>query len=227
MRPTQVLCVVAAFLLAAPAHAAIDGKVAGLNEASFVALATIKQRNPGSLTERDTKELAAAIMADDLLDDSERDLLEEMTQSQFRNITVTPAGAGGRSVQTFPVVGNAKKVLQGVLNPQLDLDAAWTQGASGWKDMIGAFKKSSEQETRIVAFVQGKLAEQWEVSNLGNGYKPLRDMIGKLYGYSNAAGADTETGRTILYRAMNQLDRSASDGVPDFLYNWIRPGGQL
>jgi hypothetical protein len=26
---------------------------------------------------------------------------------------------------------------------------------------------------------------------------------------------------------MNQLDRSASDGVPDFLYNWTRPGEYL
>lgn len=79
----------------------------------------------------------------------------------------------------------------------------------------------------MVAFVQGKLAEQWEASNLGNGYKPIRDMIGKLYGYSNAAEADTKTGRTILYRAMNQLDRSTSDAVPDFLYNWTRPEDYL
>ncbi len=227
MRLAQVPCLVVAVLLAAPAHAATDGKVTELNEATFAALSTIKQRNPGSLTQRDAQELATAIMADNVVDASERDLLEEMTQSQFRNITVTPVGDTARRTTTFPVVGNAKKVLQGVLNPQLDLDPAWTQGASGWKDMIIEFKKNPEQEARVVAFVQGKLAEQWEASNLGNGYKPLRDMIGKLYGYSNSAGADTNTGRTILYRAMDQLDRSASDAVPDFLYNWIRPGGQL
>ncbi len=227
MRRAAILCPTVALLLVAPAHAEIDGKVAGLNEVAFTALSTIKQRNPGSLTERDAQELAAAILADQVLDDPERDLLEEMTQSQFRNITVTPAGDTTRRVSTFPTVGNAKKALKGVLNPQLDLDASWTQGAVGWKDMITEFKKNSDQEARVVAFVQGKLAEQWEASNLGNGYKPLRDMIGKLYGYSNSAGADTETGRAILYRAMDQLDDSASDGVPDFLYNWIRPGGQL
>lgn len=227
MRLVQVSCLVVAVLLTAPAYAAVDGKVAGLNEATFTALSTVKQRNPGSLTERDARELAAAIMADQVVDDSERDLLEEMTQSQFRNITVTPTGDPSRSVRTFPTVGNAKKLLQGVLNPQLDLDGAWTQGASGWKDMCIEYQKGPAQEARVVGFVQGKLAEQWEASNLGNGYKPIRDMIGKLYGYSNSAGADTKTGRTILYRAMDQLDRSASDGVPDFLYNWIRPGGSL
>lgn len=227
MRLAQVSCLVVAVLLAAPAYAAIDGKVAGLNEPTFDALSAVKRRNPGSLTQVDAQDIATAIMADQVVDDPERDLLEEMTQSQFRNITVTPVGDGVRRVTTFPTVGNAKKLLLNVLNPQLDLDAAWSQGAGGWKDICLAYKKSTDQETRVVAFVQGKLAEQWEVSNLGNGYKPIRDMIGKLYGYSNAAGADTKIGRTILYRGMNQLDRSTADAVPDFLYNWTRPEGYL
>jgi len=34
--------------------------VAGLNEATFAALSTVKQRNPGSLTERDAQEISAA-----------------------------------------------------------------------------------------------------------------------------------------------------------------------
>ena len=227
MRLAKVSCLVVVVLLAAPAYAAVDGKVAGLNEPTFASLSSIKQRNPGSLTQRDMQELATAIMADQVVDDAERDLLEEMTQSQFRNITVTPVGDTTRLVKTYPASGNAKKVLLSVINPQLDLGAAWTRGADGWKDISLAFTKSPDQEAGVVAYVEGKLAEQWEVSNLGNGYKPIRDMIGKLYGYSNAAGADTKTGRTILYRAMNQLDRNASDAVPDFLYNWTRPEGYL
>ena len=98
--------------------------MAGLNEAAFAAIESAIQLNPGSLTERDARELATAIAADQVVDDSERDLLEEMTQSQFRSITVTPAGDTARSVRTYPSAGNAKKLLQGVLNPQLDLDAA-------------------------------------------------------------------------------------------------------
>lgn len=227
MRLAQVVSLAAVVLLAAPAYAAVDGKVAGLNEPTFAAISAIKQRNPGSLTQRDTQELATAIMADQVVDGPERDLLEEMTQSQFRNITITPIGDTTRRVMTFPTSGNAKKVLLSVLNPQLDLGVAWSQGAGGWKDICLAYNKSPDQEARVVAYVEGKLAEQWEASNMGNGYKPIRDMIGKLYGYSNAAGADTKTGRTILYRAMGQLDRNASDAVPDFLYNWTRPEGYL
>lgn len=223
MRLAGLSCLMLAVLFAAPAHAAIDGKVAGLNETTFVALSAVKKRNPGSLTERDAQELAAAIMADQVVDNAERDLLEEMTQSQFRNITVRPVEDATRAVMTFPVVGNAKRVLRGVLNPELDLDAAWSKGASGWIEVITEFKRNGEQETRVIAYVERKLAEQWDASISSNGYKPIRDMIGKLYGYSNSAGADTNTGRTILHRAMEQLDRNTSDGVPDFFYNWIRP----
>jgi len=214
--------------LAAPtaAQAAIDGKVQGLNQAAFDALAAVKKRNPGSLTERDAKELEAGVMADGKVDLTEQDLLIEMTQSVFRNITVRPVGSSQPSdpqVMTFPTVGNAKRVLQNVLNPQLDLDGAWAEGTSGWKDVIAESRKSPQQETRVINYVSGKLSEQWVLSNMGNGYKPLRDLIGKLYGYSNSAGADTEAGRKIVYRSMEQLDRNTTDSVPDFFYNWLNP----
>jgi hypothetical protein len=62
---------------------------------------------------------------------------------------------------------------------------------------------------------------------MGNGYKPLRDEIAKIYGLCNASGADGATGRDLLYKAMNMVDRNAQDAVPDFLYNWVRPGGSL
>lgn len=220
-----VLCAIAT-----PAHAALDGKVAGLNEPVFAALAEIKKRNPGALTEVSARQLAAAINKDGQIDAAERDLLEELTQSMFRSITVTPPSASlpaGRKVMSYPTSGNAKKILQDVLNPPLDLEAAWTSGQAGWNSIIAEYKKSPDREAGTVAFVQGKLAEQWAVSNLGNGYKPLRDMIAQRYGFSHAPSSDANTGRLILYKSMIQLDRSAKDGVPDFLYNWTRPGGYL
>lgn len=206
---------------------AIDGKVSGLNTTTFNALQAIKKRNPGSLTEKDANELKAAVNKDGKIDDGERDLLEEMTQSQFRNITVTQEGNINAKVMTFPTVGNAKKVLQDTINPVLNLEEAWNNGNTGFNDIIKAYKKSPMEEARVTNFVADKLAKAWEQSNMGNGYKPLRDMIGRLYGFSNSAGSDTNTGRTILYKSMNQIDRNAGDSIPDFLYNWVRPGGYI
>lgn len=226
--PIFATCSAALACLAAPASAAPDGKVAGLNEAVFTTFAKIKKRNPGAFTEVDAKELGAAIMADGLIDPAERDLLEELTQSQFRSITTTPPGVtlpSDRKVMSYPVSGNAKKRLQDVLNPPLDLSGAWGRGAEGWNEITAEYRKSQTQEARVVSFVQDRVLEAWNQSNMGNGYKPLRDLIGRYYGYSNSLGGDAATGRTILYKACNGADRSNNDQIPDFIYNWVRPDG--
>jgi hypothetical protein len=215
---------------AKPLPTATDGKVTGLNLESYTAFQTIKKRNPGAFTESDSNALAVAIRKDGVIDPLETDLLREMTQSQFRSITVTPANAAVDStdkVVSYPVSGNAKKVLLDVLDPPLDLTAEWAKPDHSWGLLVKEYKITLERGAKVQAFVTEQLGKKWEVSNMGNGYKPLRDLIGKLYGHSNSLGADTNGGRTLLYNAMNMLDRNAKDAVPDFLYNWVRPGGYL
>lgn len=208
--------------------ALIDGKVSGLNKQTFPALQAIKKANPSNLTEKDANQLKIAIMADGKVDAVERDLLREMTQSQFRNIIVTPADTSATDkVMTFPVVGNAKKVLLYVLNPVPDLAAEWAKPDHNWNLIVADYKSGPEREAKVLAFVTEEMAKKWEVSTMGNGYKPLRDEIAKIYGLCNASGADGATGRDLLYKAMNMVDRKAQDAVPDFLYNWVRPGGSL
>lgn len=224
-------------LIAAPAMAETppkpsmpDGKVTGLNADSYATLQTVRKRNPGALNTVDAKELAAAVQKDGMTDAGEADLLAEMTQSQFRSITVTPITAGGdvaAKIVLYPVAGNAKTVLQHVLNPPLDLAAEWAMPDHSWNLLVREYKASPEKEARVLAFVAEEMAKKWEVSNFGNGYKPLRDAIGKVYGLCNAPGADGNTGKTLLYRAVNTVDRNAGDAMPDFLYNWTRPGGYL
>lgn len=232
----DILLGVAAFFAAPsqpatpPKPPAPDGKVAGLNADSYAALQNVRKRNPGAMNEADAKELAAAVRKDGKIDGDEADLLTEMTQSQFRSITVTPAiTASGVSekVVLYPVSGNAKKVLQQVLNPLPDFAAEWAKPDHGWTLLVKDYKSSPEREAKVLAFVTEEMAKKWEVSNMGNGYKPLRDAIGKIYGLCNARDADADTGRTLLYRAVNTVDRNAKDAMPDFLYNWVRPGGYL
>lgn len=213
-----------------PNPAAPDGKVTGLNVDTYTVLKTIKKRNPGAFTENNSKELATAIRKDGKVDDLEADLVREMTNSQFRSITITPANAAANSadqVMTYPVSGNAKKELQYVLNPPLDLAAEWAKPDHSWNLLVKDYKSSPERKTAVLAFVVEKMAEKWKVSNMENGYKPLRDQIGKLYGQSNSSGADANAGRSLLYEAVKTVDRNDQDKMPDFLYNWVRPGGYL
>jgi len=235
-RITAGLCLIAALWGAAPARGEVrapsapDGRVTGLNAGSYEALKNIKRRNPGSLTEKEAGELATAIRSDGELDPVEVDLLIEMTQSQFRNIRIVPAdtgGTSGESVMTFPTVGKAKRVLQQVLHPVLDLATEWAKPDRGWNAIVSEYKSNPEGEARVLVFLTDEMAKMWEISNQGNGYKPLRDEIGKIYGLCHGQGADSNTGRILLYKAMNQVDRDSKDSLPDFLYNWLRPGGTL
>jgi hypothetical protein len=238
----MTLAIYLAAMLAAPAPAkppvtpppatpsAPDGKVAGLNADTYATLKNIKKRNPGAFTENNSNELADAIRKDGKMDEIETDLLREMTQSMFRSITITPASAAADSAEkviTYPVSGNAKTVLLHVINPPLDFAAEWAKPDRGWNLLVTDYKSSPERKAAVLAFVTQEMAKKWAASNMGNGYKPLRDEIGKLYGQSNASGADANAGRTLLYDAMNMVDRNAKDAVPDFLYNWVRPGGYL
>jgi hypothetical protein len=206
-----------------------DGLVTGLNVKSYAALKTIKTRNPGAFTDADAKELKAAVMAEGGLDPIEHDLLDELVQSSFRRIVVTPEKAtAGEQLVSYPVSGFAKQTLINTLVPPIDFEVEWAKGQTGWQAMAAEYKKSTVTEAQVINFVHGKLAPFWEQSNMGNGYKPLRNEIGRLYGYSNVMpDGDVNVGRTMLYRSMNQLDRASKDAVPDFLYNWVRPGGYL
>ncbi|MDQ5977707.1 MAG: hypothetical protein QG602_679 [Verrucomicrobiota bacterium] len=206
-----------------------DGKVPELNPGTFAALQRIKTRNPGALTEADAKELKQMILSDGgQIDDAERDLLAEMTNSQFRNIQVRPVGGkpDAPAVTLFPASGNAKKVLREVLYGKPDFEVEWNRGAPGYGALCTYCQVSPEAEVDVLRFVAGKFAMEWERSNPANSYKPLRDLIARQYSYSNSLGQDTSLGRSLLYRAMNQIDRNSKDQIPDFLYNWVSTTGK-
>jgi hypothetical protein len=215
---------------AAPQPAAPDGKVNAVNADTYAALKMIRKRNPGAFTEVDAKQLAAAIQTDGKVDAVETDLLKELTNSQFRSITITPANAPAGStdkVTGYPVSGNAKNVLQLVLSPGLDLASEWAKPDHGWNAIVADYKAGGEREKRVLAFVTAEFRKKWDASTQSNGFKPLRDQLGKLYEQSIAKNADANSGRTLMYKAMETVDKDVQGKVPDFLYNWTRPGGYL
>lgn len=208
--------------------ALVDGKVDGLNTESYGEFQRLKQvGRDRAFTDLDAQLLKTAMLRDKKVDDVEADLLRELTQSQFRSIAVTKEGSSTEKITTFPTSGNTKKILLEILHPPLDLAKAWTQDSAGWNNMIKTYNKDAAEQARVTNFLVGRLGEDWAASNMANGYKPLRDRIGKLYGYSNSQGSDANSGKSLLYKAMLQLDRREADKIPDFIYNWVRPEGYL
>ena len=211
-------------IAAAPAVA--DGRADGLNIGVYDVLRAIIRRNPGSWTLANAVDLRTAVQQDGKIDAAEADLLFEMTQSVFRPVQVRPIGtpADAPAVQVRTVVGNAKTVLQETYNPQLDLPRAWQGGAPGWQAILRESDRNPVQTRRVAEFVRVQVADAWEASSIGNGYKPLRELIARVYGYGNAPGttaAQRDQGRKLLYDAVEQTDRAATGQVPDFLYTWL------
>ena len=199
-----------------------DGQVNGLNQSSFEAFQAIKQRNPGALTEQDAQALKQALLADQRLDDQEQDLLVELTQSQFRSITITPSGGQGQKIRSYPVSGATKTVLSDTLNPPVDYSACWERGREGYLQMLTDAARSEKHEANVTRFLEEKFREKWRQSNMANGYKPLRDQLGVLNAYTSQL-PQPGLGKKILSDAMGSLDRSESDSFTHFLRNGLRP----
>ena len=214
-------------LISPLALAALDGRVAGLKQSTFDTLRELRRTNPGAFTQADARRLAGTIQEDGQFDDAERDLLEELTQSHFRKILVTCADSSSEGVSMYPTSGEAKRILQLTLKPPAKLDEAWEEGQEGWTRILTAYRTSPDEEARVLSYVQEKLNQAWAESNPDNGYKPFRDSLTLHYGYSSKPGSDLITGRSILYKAARSLDTQKADKIPDFLYNWVRPGGYL
>lgn len=205
-----------------------DGRVTGLNDKAFTALQEIKRKNPGSLTLEEALALRAAIIHDDQIDAEEADLLSEMTQGTFRNITVTRAGKAGtpEKVMTFPTVAQAKTVLSQTLDPQLNLETSWSAGEQGWRDMVGESVVSNEQAQRVAAFVQARVTEAWQAGDAGNGYKPLRSLIAQRYAFTKTSGLppdQIEQARRLVVDACRAVDGKVQNQIPDALYDWWKP----
>jgi hypothetical protein len=206
----------------------IDGRVSGLNNDVFQTLQNIKKTNSGSLTEADAKALQTAINKDGKIDSAEQDLLTELTQSNIRAITIQSADSPANSLVFGTTLGKARNLLQETQTPTSKLDSLAGQGPDGIGELTKIYQRSPADADRVVAALARKGSEAWDKSNVGNTYGPLRTMISSAYsGVNKLEGQDNSDARWMLHKAIKQIDTQKGDAVPDFLYNWVRPGGML
>ncbi|MGV3524383.1 MAG: hypothetical protein ACO1RX_09165 [Candidatus Sericytochromatia bacterium] len=206
----------------------LDGRVNNLNRDVASTLQRLQRANPGSITEAGAQELKTAILKDNNIDANEQDLLNELTQDKVKSISVYAEGIANPVAVTYSATGRSKAILESMGNPQENLSALWSQGQAGYKRLTEIYARSPSDAKKVTDFVAGKLQSAWDQSNMGNGYKPLRDLIGSTYGFATSnTGESVTQGRNLLHASMKQVDQQANDRIPDFLYNWVRPGGLL
>jgi t-SNARE complex subunit (syntaxin) len=206
----------------------IDGRVSGLNNDVFQALQNIKKTNSGALSETDAKTLQTAINKDGKIDSAEQDLLTELTQSSLRSINIQSADSPAQSVVFATTSGKARSVLQETQTSTAQLKKLASEGEKGIQELTKIYQRSPADAERVVAVLAKEGLAAWDKSSVTNGYGPLTQMISSAYaGINKMSGQDNTDGRWMLHKAIKQIDTVKNDAIPDFLYNWIRPGGRL
>lgn len=209
----------------------INGQVNGLNRDVFTTLQNIKSRNPGSsaLRDADARELSAAINKDGTVDAAENDLLNELTQNRTRSIRISSSDASANSVSFTSTAGTTKAILNNT--QKAHFNKLFSQGNEGFKELTAIYQRSPEDAQKVVDFLSAKASEAWDQSSVTNAYAPLRSLISTAYsGVNQLEGQANTDGRNMLHRAIEKLDRNpdgSNGSMPDFLYNWIRPGGVI
>lgn len=202
-----------------------NGRVEGMNAATFDKLQVVRQSGTSAINVAQANAIRDAVMADGKLDAAERDLLDELTSDRTRAITVIKAGSAQPPVTVMfgSSSGQSKQIHRDTIYPSVDFAKAWNDGEQGWKIFAVEFAKGGFNESRATAFVMGQLGKAWKESSVPNAYKPFRDTITRLHGYSAAQkGSGVKDGKQLMYKSAAMVDWQEYDRIPDFLYNWLK-----
>ena len=202
-----------------------NGRVEGMNAATFDKLQTVRQSGSGAINADRANAVRDAVMADGVLDAQERDFLDEMTIDKTRAVNIIKAGSAQPPVTVAFATANgqAKQILRDTIFPPVDFAKAWDGGEQGWTIFVNEFAKGGFSESRATGFVMEKLGAAWKDSTVPNAYKPFRDTITRLHGYSAAQkGSGVKDGKQLMYKSAAMVDWQEYGGIPDFLYNWLK-----
>lgn len=218
--------------------AGIDGRVTGLNQDAFQAakFAQIRKSTaPKGVTEANV--LKNAILKDNKIDSAEQDLINEFTSDSGQKVNISAQQTAGFSPQDISFnnkwSSEAIDIIKDIKPKEniSQLDSLWNSGAKGFKEITKIYQSSPENKEKVLNFLEGKTKTAWDKSGITNAYSPLKGLISTAYsGVNQLSGDDNTAGRTMLHEAIKRVDTTESGGngsIPDFLYNWIRPGGYI
>jgi len=221
----------------------IDGRVNNLNQDAFRA-AQSAQYGAGTREKGLVEAIALknGILKDGKIDANEQDLLNEILSGQSTVAIKSQSVSNSNPVElTFNNKWNATglNVLRNISAPgthnpttnNADLNKAWTKGGEDFRELTQIYSRSPADAERVTNFLADKVSKAWDDSSITNGYGPLRSLIATGFAGVNQLEGDANVqGRWMVHNAIKQVDTKpdGSDGaIPNFLYNWIRPGGLL
>ncbi|KAA5805346.1 hypothetical protein F1654_05040 [Alkalicaulis satelles] len=176
------------------------------------------------------------VLADGAVDDQERSLIVEMTVPRVRVFTIYPSSQpdpfSGQNLTTSTVSGEALRSALLALLDHTPSDLDWDDD-----DRQGSLRRiaaASLETPDLAGGMKDRIADQVRplagASTVTNGYGPMRALIADMLSAANAMQADgsvDEAGynavRQLFHDAIEDGVEGAPEGIPRFLYNWLRP----
>lgn len=203
----------------------IDGLVSGLPPEVYNALQMAVQVGQDFHDQQVAKAIQQAVLADNQIDPSERDLLQEIESQRYAELQIQAPD----SKQTLTFGNHFQAEAQKILSPRqmqalmAELDQLWAQGQEGFQALAQKYADPAER-SRLSHFMTAKVQEIWQQSHFSNGYRPLRDWLGTVKdSLGTMVGENRRLAQQMVYDALQQVDRKHGDHIPNTLYEWLKP----
>lgn len=191
---------------------------------AVVALITAAKARPrGVLLETDAARLGEILMQDRALDETEIDLLDELSTRRIRAITVSPASGKGPSEVTGTVSGATLRVFEAIFEQRYRASWEARDPVAGWRQILAEARRSDGSHSRVRAFLAGMARKAASDSTPANTYEPARKLISDISARNEKLPLPDRTyGRRLAWEAFVDADIHVQGRLPDFVYSWLR-----
>lgn len=168
----------------------------------------------GVFNEQNARDLMAIYLAVGKLSKNEKQTLLALSKSANAVVHYRSDVVAQRTV-------GALYIMNMIVRPK-NLNEYWLKGDDGMRNLVNMASVAPVVDELVVNFIAGPFWEKWKESSLSNGYTPLRDIIGNVYGEcEKLSQPQKQSCQQLAYKAMVAVDDHEADQIPDFIYNWV------
>lgn len=186
-------------------------------------IAASKQRPARVLLGPDAANIRDLLLYDGKLDEPEIDLLDELTASAIRAITISPASGGGEPVVTGTVSGDTLRIFETVFDQRYRTMWDAPDAVAGWTALLREARRSDASHSRVRKFLAGMTTQAARDSTAANIYEPARKWVSAYASRNEKLPMPERTlGRRLAYEAFVDGDFNVGGRLPDFIYSWLK-----
>ena len=127
-----------------------------------------------------------------------------------------------QNTYTLPPATPETLRYMGLFKGSVNYNEMWAADAAGLTDFIDVYLTSPKNRKNIKNFISGKVYTAWQQSTIGNGYKPVAEVIRGFYARLELLPEPQKTNaRQLFYDATKAADVYVNDQIADFMYNAI------